>query len=430
MKAEAGSLLVQASDIVGTTIPVTGLGFTPKAIIFTWSGRGEAADALGRATARPGYGFTNGIAGRAFCSGYTEDAVATSNTSRYLNDVAPVGRISTADAQDGLLDLDSLDADGFTMIVDQVFGADQRIHFLAIGSADLTDTFFGNFVEQNAIGNQSITGVGFQPDALLFLSVASGGAAPVLGNNLQNTIGGMVDATLEGVDAITSRDGQASATSHRYNRNVDEAYATIAGGGAVNARFEFVSMDADGFTVNHLEADNDRVFFLALKSTDAAFHIGAFDTRTDGANIVVTGLGFKPAGLIFVSHNAVESTADTSQASNIRSVGLASSPTKRGAHYVSDISGEATMRVASAVEFDAVYIRTDEAAAPAITGLMDLVSKDPDGFTCVMDDPDPTAAQVLFFALGAAEVDPIEQGVSGKWRWRRQQLPVKGGIRA
>ena len=426
MKAEAGSLVVASTDIVGTTIPVTGLGFTPKAIFFTWSGRGEASDTLGRATAKPGYGFTRGIADRAFASGYTEDAVATTNTSRYLNDVAPVGIISTVDAQDGLLDLDSLDADGFTMIVDQVFGQDVRVHFLALAGDDILDTFFGNYVEQNVIGNQSVTGVGFMPDAVFFLSVASGGAAPVLGNNLQATISGMIDATLEGVVAITSRDGQATVNSHRYNRNVDEAYATIAGGGAVNARFEFVSMDADGFTVNHLEADNDRVFFLAMRGGD--YHIGAFDTRTDGVNIVTTGLGFKPAGALFVSHNAAESAADTSQADAIRSVGVASSPTDRGAHYLSDIDGLGTSRVATAVEFDAVYIRTDEAAAPVITGLMDLVSFDPDGLTTVMDDPDPSAAQVLFFAFGPAEAPAF--GPSGKWKRLRQRIPVQGGVRA
>jgi len=133
----------------------------------------------------------------------------------------------------------------------------------------------------------------------------------------------------------------------------------------------------------------------------AIFAIGELQTRTDGANIVVNGLDFKPSAVMFFSHNGTEDDPATGgRDSAILSIGAATGPSERSASYRSDVDNLGTSRLATAVEFDAVYINTDEAAAPAITGLMDLVSMESDGFITVMDDPDPTAAFVMYWAFG------------------------------
>ncbi len=80
-----------------------------------------------------------------------------------------------------------------------------------------------------------------------------------------------------------------------------------------------------------------------------------------------------------------------------------------------DENGTADSETARAVEHDEVYanIATDD----TIEGLLDIKSIDSDGFTCVMDDPDPSAAFVPYMAFGDTAApstiiqDPIATGL-------------------
>ncbi len=434
MKSFVGDFLVQTTDAVTDTIAITGLGFTPKALILFWTGRDDASNAAGRSDAFPGVAYVGGTTSRVMSSGKMEDAVGTTDTARYARDDAIVGLIGPGDGEDGLLDLSSFDADGFTVVVDQVFGIDLRIQFLALGGDDLLNVFTGEFLQPAAPGNQSVTGVGFTPSLCMWTGVASGGGLPLgPGGNHQLVWGGMIDGTQQGSTSAAAGNGDGTTSSARHSRNGDQAHASTADGGAVNARFEFVSMDADGFTVDHIEADNDRTLFMCLEIEDDAVAMGDLLTTTNPDSIVVTGVGFKPAAVYFFSANNAENGEDASTADAIMSVGAATSPTNRGACCYQDRDGLGTSEDSTAINFDQVYLRLSTGASPVIVGSMDLTSMDPDGFTCFMDDPEPSpapgAAFVQWIAIGEAEPDPIDQGVSGKWRWRRQQLPVKGGIR-
>jgi hypothetical protein len=54
-----------------------------------------------------------------------------------------------------------------------------------------------------------------------------------------------------------------------------------------------------------------------------------------------------------------------------------------------------------ASEYDAVYIDIDPTSS-SVVGLMDVKSIDTDGFTCIMDDADPSGKFVWYLALGVA----------------------------
>ncbi len=426
MKSAIGNFLIQTTDVVTDTIAVTGVGFTPKALILFWTGRDDAVDSLSRADGHIGFSVCTATTERRVTAGKNEDAQATTDTDRYGLATAVVANISeTVSVSAGLADLDSFDADGFTIVIDEVFGRNLRVSFLALGGDDITDQVVQDFVSQNSLGLQAVTGVGFQPDFLIWHALGSGTALPIgPGGNLQLTIAGMISAAQQGNWGAQARSGQGTSDANRHAENI-EAFMTVGSGGGVNNRFEFDSMDADGFTVNHTEADDDRVNFLAMQGGDYA--IGQLLTRTDGADIVVSGLGFKPAAVLFVSHNGAEDAVNVSQTDGVMSVGVAISPTEREVQGYWSVDGLGTSRVATAIEFDAVYFRAVKAASPTIDGLMDLKSMDADGFTCVMDNPDPSAAFVLFFAFGPAEAEDVP---SGKWRYARQGIPAQGGVRA
>ncbi len=399
--AKVGSFSIASTDTVGTTIPITGLDFTPKGIICWWSGRTELVDTLGRSDIHAGMGYASSPTSRGMAMGQGEDGVGTTNLDDAHHLDALVGNIQTGGGTlDGLADLDSIEADGFTIIIDQQFGLDLEIQFLAFGGDLVEEVAVDLFQSQNSIGTQDITSLSFQPTSVLMLSVGTGAGPPSIFTDMQFTVAAMKSTTEQGMVGSGSRNGQGTAQGESLAHQGDEAFSTIRyTAGSMDNRFKFDSFLVNGFRVEHLQADDDDIIFMAIKG--ANFAIGELQTRTDGANIVVNGLDFKPSAVMFFSHNGTEDDPATGgRDSAILSIGAATGPSERSASYRSDVDNLGTSRLATAVEFDAVYINTDEAAAPAITGLMDLVSMESDGFITVMDDPDPTAAFVMYWAFG------------------------------
>jgi len=402
--AKVGSFSIASTDTVGTTIAITGLDFTPKAIICWWSGRDELVDTLGRSDLHAGMGYASSPTSRGVVFGQGEDGVATTNLDDAHRVDALVGNIKTSPPMsgtiEGLADLDSIETDGFTIIIDDQFGLNLEVQYLAFGGDLVEEVAVDIFQSQNSIGTQDITSLSFQPDSVLMLSIGTGTGPPSLFNDMQFTVAAMKSTTEQGMVATGSRNGQGTAQGASLAHQGAEAFSTMRySPGNIDNRFKFDSFLVNGFRVEHLQADDDDVIFMAIKG--ANFAIGELQTRTDGANIVTNGLDFKPSAVMFFSHNATEDDPATGgRDSAVLSIGAATGPAERSASYRSDIDNLGTSRLATAVEFDSVYINTDEAAAPAITGLMDLVSMESDGFITVMDDPDPTAAFVMYWAFG------------------------------
>jgi len=161
-------------------------------------------------------------------------------------------------------------------------------------------------------------------------------------------------------------------------------------------RNSFVSFDADGFTLNALEASAQRYFnFICLKG--GQYSAGDITTRTDGNDIAET-VGFTPVALLFASANRALSTQDTLTDHNSISIGAGTSTTNRACAAIWDQDALADTETAFANYDTAVYANV---ADDAIAGLMDIKSIDASGFTCVMDDTDPTACWVTYLAIGA-----------------------------
>ena len=137
---------------------------------------------------------------------------------------------------------------------------------------------------------------------------------------------------------------------------------------------------------------------LCLKG--GQFKVGDILSQTTTDNTAETGVGFQPKALIFASHNKTESTADTPQDHDERTVGFATSATSRNCVGIMDKDNEGTMDVAHAIHTDQCYSNQSTAATIAVEGLMDLVSMDSDGFTFVMDDADPAQAFAWYLAVG------------------------------
>ena len=70
-------------------------------------------------------------------------------------------------------ELTSFDSDGFTLNWTTNESRADIIYYVALGGSDLTNALASSFTLTTGAGSQSVTGLGFQPDFLMFLSIDS-----------------------------------------------------------------------------------------------------------------------------------------------------------------------------------------------------------------------------------------------------------------
>jgi len=405
-ESHVGSFNIDSSVTAGNDQSITGVGFQPKIVLFWWSGSTASADSVAGGTISFGFGAGISSTSRFCVVGYSEDGQATSDSSAY-HEVNSCIRIYTDTATlDGLADFKSLDADGFTLTIDNQFSADYRISYLALGGDDLTNVYIGNKQRDNDTGNCAVTGVGFQPEAVI---VASAWWTASVGENyipcLMWAMGMATGSSNQGTVGCSSQDNQATSNTAGYGYNGETLSACRYDG--VTIRDAFVSFDADGFTLNQIEGTGIFYYhYICLKGGQYA--VGDLTTRTDG-NDIEEDVGFEPVAVLFASANRALSTQDTVTAHARISIGAGTSTTNRAVQAISDEDNLADTETAYTNQDDAVYAHVVD---DAVVGLMDIKSIDADGFTCVMDDAESSACWVTYLAIGAEAAGGANYDVS------------------
>jgi len=395
ISTKVGSFNINTSKLDNEYQTIDGVGFQPKIVLFWWGGSTSTVDSVSGGDIRQGFGFGISSSKQGQIGYISEDAEGTTIGRGVATDEACIyifleGATPTVD---GTMIFYSQDINGFTLKIGNQFTNPYRISYLAIGGEELTNVNTGQFTITISGGNHSITGVGFKPDAVILLA-AQTTSIPLTTSTPNISIGIATASTEQNVVLNFSADNAGTTQTQRYNYN-NEVVAMVATTGTYH-RERFVSFDDDGFTLNHIEGLTTRYgLYIAFKG--GYYKVDSINTRTDENDIVKTGLGFSPKSLLFLSHNTILSTEDTVQANARLSIGAAISPTERAVMATSDENGLAASETAYANYDSAVYAHiTDD----AIVGLMDIKSIDVDGFTTVMDDPDPSAARVVFLAIG------------------------------
>lgn len=365
------------TGIAGTTLAVSGFGFSPKALLLFWNGRTGTGSAVGRATHKRGFGFAASPTARNAVSSLSQDAVATSNSNRGNWSDACVGVLTAADTVDGLLDIQSFDTDGVTFVVDDQFTTDYRVHCLALGGSSL-DVFHGTFAQPAAPGNQAVTGVGFMPDCVILCGQPNGSAPPNIGQDSRCFFGAEVRTpAAAAVWGGNSQDGQATTVANSYGL-LGECVMNFDGPGTIGTRGTFASFDADGFTVNFLEVAGSSArtyYFLALKG--GLYHL---DGTTLGNNTTPVRIdtAMKPEGGIIFSTTRTEDTPDVPGADDSWSIGIWDGRTRQGVLGVRDQDGATGTIVTTGVENGDVYM---DLGASGIDDLAAILGIDYRGFT-------------------------------------------------
>lgn len=374
---------------------INGLGFRPKAVIFYWNR--QTADGFASEQSS-GIGFTNGPNDERAVAIAENDAADTSNAGRRKSASQSIIILNSGSPTVGAAaELTSLNADGFTLnwLINEA-SAD-IIHYVAIGGTDITNVDIGSFNVSGSTGSQSVTGVGFQPDALLTLH----GNIGDLDTNLSSSSIGFGVATSsseQGAFTIGSNDGQAANAGKLSTQSTSAVLLNELPGGT-DAVADFTSFDSDGFTINVSNAPQYtwQVFYLAVKG--AQFNVGSFSQSVSTGSQDITGVGFQPTGLLTFGVNQV--TGANRTAPSTFSFGTAQTAESQSGIWseVDNVDpSDANMYSSSS------YILTHASSPSTIDAQARLSRFLDDGFRLIWDTADTTAREVIYFAVGSVPI--------------------------
>lgn len=394
---------------------ITGVGFTPKVLIL-WTSYQSTADVIGNDSIF-GFGFTTGAAQSHAASWSSQHNVATSNNSRRgaakVLTVVQYGETLLAECG-----LTSFDADGFTLDWTTNGGGTQIVHFLALGGGDIVNQKVSTFTSPTSTGNKVITGLGFQPDLILFLrhSPLSNLALGTSAAGAQFMLGAADHNFAQWCAHTVGDDGVAVSAPYRPRSGM--ARDTLCVGafnssGTILERASLTAVDSDGFTLNYTTANTvgDTVGYLAISFTGAV-KVG----HNNGIGNPITGVGFQPTCVLRLPLWGGSNTGDFSTGSiQLASPFGATTGTTAARNQSSDSTdyGDAGANTKCYAVDSVTNCSTVLSSTPAVSQRA-LASFDADGFT-LSGSTGPFTAIGLHVALadapsGAGYVDQGEEG--------------------
>lgn len=377
---------------------VTGVGFEPRVVIFF---SGQKIDAQGNqnngsymmgAAVNPVNQW--GVSGD--CRGY---AGVNNSSSMYFLSTACMTSIKGGNSD--TVTFVSFNADGFRVNVVSTFGEIDRIFYIAIGGSDVNANV--GTITPSGTGDKVFTGVGFKPDLLIFGGWATTGTSAT--SNQANSIG-FANVSSQARLAFCCKNGDPvlTTTTNSSQLSSDCCVGNIWTSGD-DSRASFVSMDTDGFTLNYSsDGGGYHTGYVALRGIKS--YIGVFTENTTTGNQAISGIGFKPELLLFISQSLAADTALHDDATSWM-IGMAINSINRRVFTTNSPSTVATVQSQSRTS-EALCLThvlgtatTADATHPTVLAEAEFVSRDTDGFTINMTTADATAREVRYLALAS-----------------------------
>jgi len=348
-----------------TSVPVdqaiTGVGFQPKALILfilpqtaTGSNNDQAF----------GIGFCAGTASTDVHShaAWCDHNVSTTAASFRGANKAITCTLASTGAAVCEADLKSFDSDGFTLTWTTNDANAYEMFFVAFGGSDITNVKLLKVSEQSGTGNKAYTGVGFQP-SIIFLSN--------WGTSTNTTIftewGAAISSSKRWAQAICVQGGQtmtANVNAQSYQRTDSCLLTVTPTTGAEQNRYDFVSMDSDGFTLNQVVQGLAGGNLKALCIKGGSWDLGNFTNATGTAPVdnTISGLAFQPDGYILATNTRAASTSV--QLNSTLNIGAADGTNQCA---MSTNTTDATLPTSSQSTFDDAKVGTNTGGGYAVT---------------------------------------------------------------
>ncbi len=369
---------------------ITGVGFTPKVVIL------QMTHLTADGTA-PEINFSHGVstavAQQLSFSGSVRDG---SNSGGGRIEARATHLIENASQTTALADLTSLDADGFTLDWENA-GTAVVVHYICIGGDDLS-------ADQELLTSPASTGTqvitaAFEAVGVLFTGSHEDDAIPDHDVNNWQLFGAALDAANEVVSAnsvASGNDAQQTQLSTRCIATLDVLTD------ATTEEAQFDSKSATDFTIDWTKVDAQAYVHTWLALAGIQIKVGTFSLATSTGLQAITGVGFKPEGLILFSNAAAASAIPVIHA-NLCS-GAASSSTERFVIAGNAPDGDNTPKdisMSRAHIFQAITSGT-----PTIDAEADLESLDAGGFTLDIETASAISYEVHYVAFATEGVVP------------------------
>lgn len=372
-----GAVQWLTSQVLNTTIPVTGLGFTPKALRFYWVGLQSNSPTNANSAAvneKRGVGFASSATSRASVGTSSVDNSAAMDTGSIFTTTAIAITVDNAGVVDGLLDINTFDVDGFTLIVDDVAVQNITVFWEAWGGDEITNVTVGSIAEPAATGTQNYTATGFvatpsdQSQCVMFAGVqsinASGtGQAQDSGLHVGFSTG---TASANNITVCGNQDdASAAGDADGYNYTGDCLSMIVIGGGtAVNARATLSAFGTNIFTLNWLArtTTNRRSIYMAIKGGQwiAGSTTIAGNTLNSTTSI---NFPFKINGVSLIGAMKTISTVATASIEDRIGFGSGLSTTSRNSAAILDRDAAANTEINLSIYYDKVLVYPSIAGA-------------------------------------------------------------------
>ena len=355
-------------------------------------------------TAYFGFGMTDGTTSRSVSTS-SQDAVNNSNAStRMANKVLTLvrwGEVVVAEA-----DLSSWNDTTFTLNWTTNDAASYVIHYIAIGGTDISAKVV-DWTMATAVGNKAVTGVGFQPD-VVFNAHGGHTLTAALPTNVNVGAFGLGVMDFDGDQwAFANWTVDNSGTSNtQRGQQTNAALYSFQQGLNVQKKAAWVSMDADGFTMNFSNTASNaaaRVFSLALKGVNVK--PGAFLKTAAAAPApqAITGVGFTPRLIMLAS---VQSTTQANPVAHSRFGLGASDGGTEGSSAVQDQDARRVTIVDAIDKTSKIFVKVNN-STPVIDAEADLASRGSDGFTLNWTTNDAVQTEILYLAMAPLAVTEV-----------------------
>lgn len=274
-----------------------GLGVAGKAIIFFTTNQTATGTAADQAIA---FGFATSSTNRGTRHAYNNDNAATTANAHGGSDTKCLDLRDTGGNIKVEADFVSFDgSDGNFTVNITTAGSALIVHYIVLGGADLTNQTVKVLALTAGTGNVAYTGVGFQPNFGIWVTVNDTGTGSAV--NLTYAVGWAVNTSKRGAVSINADNGVTMTTQMDWNRIIanDRALVCLTNAAStLDVEFDFVSWDSDGVTFNQINAPTVNTQLLGLFLKGGQYDAGSFSARTTTGDDNIT-VAFTPKAMMF-----------------------------------------------------------------------------------------------------------------------------------
>lgn len=367
LEYSAGSFQWASGDTAGTTKVVNNLTFQPKALKF-WTNGQNGPNASANGWYSFSMGFANSATTRYCVTGFSANNSASAACTREANTSAVLSVNDNGTAQNGGLDLSSIDAGGFTAIVRNQCANTVTVHWEAWGGSDITNVTVGLIVAPTAVGTTTLEAAGFvasptkNDQCIMFAGSQAAANNTVTAENGGVMIGFATAAGQSGnsqqIMAGTSVDhSTVTMDTDGWGTNSDcLGRVALAGAATLESRANVESFGTNQFTIrwNAAAGIASRYIYMAIKGGNWVageyLHNGSSASNT----VTVSGFSTPVVGVEFITAGRTKSALNATTANGTLAYGYANGTTYRATCSIHDRDATAESWCRNTMNTDAI----------------------------------------------------------------------------